>query len=143
MRVLLAEHHRQVLRALQTLLNEKTEYILIGDAADADSLLAQAEAKKPDLVLLDWELPGQPRVDLVADLYALDSRLKVIVISSKLEVQELAIKAGAHAFVSKGDPPQALLDALREMQLTLDVRNPKEADELDEHDPQPPLFEAS
>ena len=57
MRILLAEHHSQVLKALQTMLREKTEYTLVGEATNADNLLQQAGEVNPDLVLFAWDLP--------------------------------------------------------------------------------------
>ena len=131
MRILLAEHHSQVLKGLQIFLQQMTEYTVVGEATDADGLLDQAENVSPDLVLFDWELPGRPRADIIAALYALDSRPKVIVLSTKLDVAEAALKAGADLFVSKGDPPAKLLSALRETQLAFDVQAAKRVDETD------------
>ena len=39
MRILLADHHQQVLRTLRQLISEKTEYTLVGDASNVDGLL--------------------------------------------------------------------------------------------------------
>jgi len=128
MRILLAEHHSQVLKALQTLLKEKTAYILVGEAIDADSLLDQVEKTKPDLVLLAWDLPGRPSAEIIAALNALDPRPKVVVISSKLDVDEAALNAGADAFVRKVDPPKNLLIALRLMQSELEEQAIKQVD---------------
>jgi DNA-binding NarL/FixJ family response regulator len=58
MRILLAEHHNQVRRALRTLLEEKTGHVLVGEVMDRAALFEQTTLKQPDLVLLDWELPG-------------------------------------------------------------------------------------
>jgi DNA-binding NarL/FixJ family response regulator len=131
MHILLAEHHSQVLRALQTLLKEQTEYTLVGEATDVESLLDQAEKTKPDLVLLAWELPGRPGAEIIAALNTLDSRPLVIVLSSKLEVKEPALDAGADAFVSKGDPPRKLLIALYEMQVTLEEQATTRVNKVD------------
>ena len=120
MRILLAEHHSQVLKALQTMLREKTEYTLVGEATNADNLLQQAGEVNPDLVLFAWDLPGQPSVEIIAALNALTPRPKVVVLSSQLDVEEIALSAGADAFISKGEPPKRLLITLYEMQLELE-----------------------
>ena len=132
MRILLAEHHSQVLKALQTLLREKTEYTLVGEAINADSLLDQAEKTKPDLVLLAWDLPDRPTAEIIAALNALDSRPKVVVISSQLDLEETALDAGADEFVSKGDPPEKLLVTLCEMQFAVEEQPRVQNDKPDE-----------
>ena len=116
MRILLAEHHHKVARALRTLLAEKTEHVVIGEAVDWRGLIAQAEKTDPELVLLDWGLPGRSGNSSLSDLPPQACRPRVIVLSSRSEVKEKALKAGADAFVSKSDSPEKLLDALEALQ---------------------------
>lgn len=120
MRILLAEHHSQVLRALRTLIFEKTEHTLVGEVMDWDCLLKQAKSTTPDLILLDWDLLGENRTDHLADLNALKCPPKLIVLSSQAEVKEKALNAGADAYVSKGEPPEKLLEALEQLNYTND-----------------------
>ena len=131
MRILLAEHHSQVLKALKTLLREKTDYKLVGEATDAESLLDRVEQIKPELVLFAWDLPGRPSTEIIAALNTLDPRPKVVVISSQLDVEEIAQNAGADVFVSKGDPPHNLLVALQLMQMEINEQKTKNAGEPD------------
>ena len=132
MRILLAEHHNQVLKAMQTLLREKTDYTLVGEAIDTDNLLDQVEKTNPDLVVLAWDLPGRPSADIIATLKTFNPRPTVVVISSQLDLEETALHAGADAFVSKGDPPEKLLVTLHEMQLSVEDQAKKQIDKLDE-----------
>ena len=85
---------------------------VVGEAIEADELLAQVETARPDIVLLDWELPGLPRHDVLPALRARCPRLKVIALSGRPEARQAALAAGADAFVSKGDPPEQLLAAM-------------------------------
>ena len=57
MRILLAEHHIQVLKALRSLIEEKTGNVLVGEVTDRSELFEQTAKMQPDLVLMDWELP--------------------------------------------------------------------------------------
>jgi DNA-binding NarL/FixJ family response regulator len=115
MRILLAEHHSKVLRGLRMLIGAKTDHVIAGEVVDWESLREQAKETKPDLVLLDWDLPGCSKKDLFAELQSSDCRLKVIVLSTRFEVREKALEAGADAFVSKGDAPEKLLAAIKEV----------------------------
>ncbi len=109
---------------------------VVGEVVRAEKLLVQAEGAQPDLVLLDWELPGllavnlpnstsirtveQARCHLLDALHALHPRPKVIALSGRPEVRQTAMDAGADAFVSKGDPPERLLAVLHAIKVACD-----------------------
>ncbi len=114
MRVLLADDQSKVRSALRLLLEQEPELSVVDEATDADELLAQAGTAYPDIVLLDWELPGTPRHDLLSALRARCPHLKVIALSGRPEARGAALTAGADAFVSKGDPPERLLAAVND-----------------------------
>lgn len=79
------------------------------------SLALQIRQFKPDLVLLDWELPGRPAAAMLFALHGLDYHPKIIVLSARPESEMDALAVGADAFVCKGDPPERLLDSFREL----------------------------
>jgi DNA-binding NarL/FixJ family response regulator len=120
-RVLLADGHVKVRAALRLLLEQEPGLTVVGEAATARDLFAQVRRIRPDLVLLDWELPGlqaihpspEPGEPVLPALRYLCRPLKVIALSGHLEACEEALAAGADAFVSKGDPPERLIAALR------------------------------
>ncbi len=112
MRIILANHHKKSLRAIKTLLREEQNFYLIGVAENAQRLLALAELSPIDLILVDWKLPGCPIEDLIDILHALEPRPFVIIMSSQIEYSRMMLKAGADAFVSKGDDPEWLVDRL-------------------------------
>ncbi len=96
---------------------------VVGEVAKAEVLLAQVEATQPDVALLDWELPGLQDANppkgsvprLLSELRACCPRLRVIALSGWPEARQVALKAGADAFVSKGDSAEHLLQTLRAM----------------------------
>ena len=113
MRVLLADDQSKVRSALRLLLEQQPGLSVVSEAAEAEDLLAQVEATQPDLVLLDWELPGLRADDRLPALRTRCPRLKVIALSGRPEARQAALTAGADAFVSKGEPPERLLTTLR------------------------------
>jgi DNA-binding NarL/FixJ family response regulator len=112
MRIILADHHKQSLWALKTMIQEGSEFDLVGVVEDAQSLLTLAEKHTADLFLVERNLPGSPIEDLINRLHALNPRPFVVVMSSEFEYSRMLLKAGADAFVSKGDEPEWLLDRL-------------------------------
>ena len=113
MRILLADNRSRVRFALRSLLEEQSGLMVVGEVNDCKELLAQAEAVCPDLVLIDWDLPGMAKVDLLPALQKTCPGLHVIALSSRPEVEGAALAAGAQAFVSKADPPEELLAAIQ------------------------------
>jgi DNA-binding NarL/FixJ family response regulator len=98
---------------LRLLLHEGRGFQVVGEAADSEELLAEVRGKHPNVVLLEWELPGQSSIDLLPTLKSLNSRLCVIVFSGRPELEEAARAAGADLFFSLGEPPKRLLAALQ------------------------------
>ncbi len=113
MRIILADHHAKSLWALEIVLQEQPEFDLVGVVDDAQSLIELTEKHSADLFLVDRKLPGILIEDLIDSLHALEPRPFVIVMSSEFEYSRMLLKAGADAFISKGDQPDWLLQTLR------------------------------
>jgi DNA-binding NarL/FixJ family response regulator len=123
-RIFLADDQAKVRSALRLLLEQEPGLCVVGEVAGAGELLAQIKATRPDLMLLDWELPGLTLANSVGSekclllaLHAHCPDLRVIALSGQLEARQAALAAGVDAFVSKGDPPERLLTTLRVMGL--------------------------
>lgn len=114
-RILLADDRAEIRSALRLLLETRLDLELIIEARDMEHLLAQVEDAHPNLVILDWELPGRPTRQRVSILRALVPGLKIIVINTRPEIQQQVLSEGADAFVCITDPPSRLLEVLREL----------------------------
>jgi DNA-binding NarL/FixJ family response regulator len=125
MRIILADHHTQSCWALKTLLEEQPEFDLIADTDNAQILLELAKKHFPDVILVDSELPGIYIEDIISRLHTLEPRPTVIVMSSEFENSRKLLKAGADAFVSKGDQPEWLLEILLKYEDQIRVGNGK------------------
>jgi two-component system response regulator DesR len=112
MRILLADDQSTVRSALRLLFEQEPEVCVIAEAVDAAQMLCQARRSRPDLVLLDWELPGSPADGLIPELRALLPDVCIIALSGHPEAEKLAMAAGVDRFVSKGEPPEELLRAV-------------------------------
>ena len=112
-RVLLADTQPHVRSALRILMNLEGGFVIVGEAVEAGDMLAQIRVTRPDLVLLDWGLPGLLAIGSIPAMRSLFPDLKIIVLSSHIEARYEALVAGADVFISKVDPPDRLLAALR------------------------------
>lgn len=111
MRILLADSQAKVRFALRVLLERQPGLEIVGEATSAEDLLAQTALSGADLLLLDWSIAGAVAGLLVA-LRRDYPALGIIVLSGRPEARDVALAAGADAFVSKGDPPEHLLAAI-------------------------------
>jgi DNA-binding NarL/FixJ family response regulator len=113
-RILIAEHQAVVRSALRGFLQGQPGLIVVGEAADSQELLAGLEAACPDLVLLDWDLPGESAAALISFPRQANCLMTpIIVLGVRPESAPAAMDAGADAFVYKGDGPNELLTVIR------------------------------
>jgi DNA-binding NarL/FixJ family response regulator len=117
MDVVLASKEHDLRLALGLLLREEPGVYVVGTASHSQALLALIPTACPDLVLLDWELAGQSPTEVLAQVKSADCAPQIIVLSKDGDAEEVALAAGADAFVTKGDPPRQLLAALRQVSL--------------------------
>ena len=111
-RMLLADQNADVRHALALLLRTALDLEVVGEAGDFTGLSARSR-EQADLLLVEWagialEAPG-----LLAELRALNDRLRIVVLSTQPEDRVAAIAAGADAFISKVDPPDQVLAVVR------------------------------
>lgn len=115
MRILLADDESRVRSALRLLLEQELGEQVVGEAVDGASLVEIVHQTRPDLLLLDWELPRLVETT-VAVLRAILPSLKIIVLSGRPEkIPPPALTASVDAFLSKSDPPDRLLKVLRRL----------------------------
>ena len=101
---------RSALRLLLVDLNLK----IVGEAADWPTVLVQAPATRPDMVLVDWGLVEAGSGSDLADLRIACPAAVVIVLISHLSAREqAALSAGADAFISKGETSDRVAERLR------------------------------
>jgi DNA-binding NarL/FixJ family response regulator len=112
-RVLLADADAHVRAALVLLLRREPRLRVVGQAADAEELITRATTSPPDLVVLEWELPGLQRGDTLVRLRSACLGAAFIVLSVRPERSCEALAGGFETFVSKADPPGRLLTAVR------------------------------
>lgn len=114
-RVLVVDDHPVVRQGLRTFLDLQDDITVVGESADGESCVADAETLAPDVILLDLRMPG---ADGVAALHGLRERgnpARVLVITSFTEPTTVlpAVRAGASGYVYKDVDPPALAAAIR------------------------------
>src|SRR5438046_607435 len=112
-RVLVADDHLAVREGVRTLLANEREITIVGEADDGSTALALARTLRPDLVVLDDAMPGIGSLDVARKVLAELPGTAVVVLARDPGMRDLALAAGATAFVPKDAPSDELLRALR------------------------------
>jgi two-component system response regulator DesR len=110
--IFLAEGEKHVREALRLMIENQADLTSAGEAATTESLLAQVCQHPPDLVLLDWNLPGLHPQRLIRTLQKYCPGTKVVAISVKPEQENGAKEWGVDGFLLKQVPPEVFMETL-------------------------------
>lgn len=112
-RLLLADDHPMIRTAIEVLLRD-TDVEIVGDAGSVSSALSEVHRLRPDLLLLDLQMPGGSGLDVLRKLRAEKSPVRIILLtaaiddSSLLEAKALKVQG----IVLKNSDPAFLLTCL-------------------------------
>ncbi|GAC1579296.1 MAG: hypothetical protein NVS3B24_12800 [Candidatus Dormibacteria bacterium] len=114
-RVLIVEDHPLVAQALLHLLQEAEDLTVVGVANDGADAVRQAMETHPDVVLMDYHLPGQSGAYSVAEIRSSAPATFFLFLSADDTDSALlaAVEAGASGYLSKATRPELVLDAVR------------------------------
>jgi DNA-binding NarL/FixJ family response regulator len=115
-KILLADDQPKVRSALRLLLEQETHWQIVAEVEDLDTLLSVTQVTCPDIILLDWELPGINGKESISNLKARCSGVKIVALSSQIHACNKARQAAVDAFVSKSDPPEKVLAKLSSLE---------------------------
>lgn len=91
----------------------------IVEAPDGETAVETYLAERPDVVFLDWALPGRSGVDVCREIRgqqeAEDTKIIMLTARSGEEQRREGLAAGADDYISKPFSPEQLLDKLREI----------------------------
>jgi len=114
-RVLIADDHAVVREGLRTFLDLQDGIEVVGEAADGDEAIREAERLQPDVILIDLVMPRLDGVQAMRELRARVPRVRAVVLTSFLDDKHLlpAMRAGAAGYLLKSVQPQELARAVR------------------------------
>ncbi|GAB7033837.1 response regulator transcription factor [Streptomyces sp. NPDC021749] len=114
-KVLLAEDQGMMRGALALLLDLEEDMQVVAQVAAGDRIVPAALEARPDIALLDIELPGRSGLDAAADLRAALPSCKVLIVTTfgRPGYLRRAMEAGASGFLVKDGPVEDLAAAIR------------------------------
>jgi len=114
-RVLVVDGHELYSEALTMLLRRQEDVDLVGAAADAEEALALVQARGPDVILVDLDLPGLDGIGTTRKLRHAAPEVKVVILTAIDDPGVIAdaIAAGACGYVTKTRAVEELMDVIR------------------------------
>jgi two-component system response regulator DesR len=130
-RVLLADDQQLVRGALAALLDLEPDIEVVAEVGRGDEVVEDARRVRPDVALLDVEMPGMDGLAATAALRAALPGCRVLVVTTfgRPGYLRRAMEAGASGFVVKDTPARQLADAVRRVHAGLRVVDPSLAAE--------------
>lgn len=113
--VLCVDDHEVIAEGLGARFRLEGDLELVGHLTTADQLLATVERLRPDVVLLDIDMPGPDPFDAAAEVARLYPESRVVILSAFVRDQYIssAMRAKVRGYLTKSDEPAALVAALR------------------------------
>lgn len=113
-RVLCVDDHAFLVEGLRSRFEAEAGIEFVGRLATADDLVAEVARLRPDIVLLDIEMPGRDPFEAAEDVQRRYPMTRVVFLSAHVRDHYVsaAFRAGAFGYFSKADEPRAILEGL-------------------------------
>lgn len=114
-RVIVADDHAVVRTGLTQLLRSASDIELVGAFEDGATAVEAAAAERPDVVLMDLQMPGIDGVEATRRIVAASPASQVVILTSFSDSDRIvaAVEAGAAGYLLKDAEPEQLLDGIR------------------------------
>ncbi len=115
LRVLLVDDHPLFRSGLKALLQRQNDFHIVGEAGDGLEGVKQAELLKPDVVLLDLDMPVMHGRDALAQILSSQPNLAVLMLTVSEDSDDLAecMRLGARGYLLKNINAEFLLSSIR------------------------------
>lgn len=115
--VFIVEDHPVMREGYESLIGLEPHLTLVGTASSAEDALTQICDLRPDVVVMDLQLPGVSGVELIKRLEALDLPSRILVVSAHEEALygERTLRAGAKGYLMKDESALCIVDAIRKV----------------------------
>lgn len=113
-RVIVVDDHAAVRRSLRQLLELKGRYLVVGEGGNGAEAVERVEELKPDIVLMDMNMPIMTGAEATKIIKERHPHIKVLALTAFADMTHVSamVRAGASGYLLKGGSAQELLDSL-------------------------------
>lgn len=116
-KVLVVDDHDLVRMGISRMLSDSADIEVVGEADSGDMAIKLAKQLRPDVVLLDVNMPNIGGLEATKRLVQLDMDIKILAVSS-MSAQpypSMLIKAGVNGYITKGTPLDEMIRAVKKV----------------------------
>ena len=126
-RILLVDDHTLFRSGLKALLSRQADFEIVGEASDGLEGVKLAEQLKPDLVLLDLDMPVMNGTEALAQMLAANRELPVVMLTVSEDAEDLkeAFVLGARGYLVKNIDAEYLVNGVRQVVAGESVMSPE------------------
>jgi len=112
--MVIADDHEILRDALTAYATRNAGFQVIGSVNEAQAAVNACARQRPDLLLLDIEMPGRDALAAIVDVRAASPRTRVVVLTAYCRDTfiQFALESGAAGYLLKSDPPAVIFDSL-------------------------------
>ncbi len=116
-RILIADDHKLLRRGLTRLLEFEQDVIVVGEAANGYEAVAQTIQLRPDVILMDINMPGKNGIEATREIKAVYPNAKILALTIHEEEEYVSemMKAGAKGYLLKDAEPQHVVLAISQV----------------------------
>jgi len=131
-RIFIADDHTIVRSGIRALMETVDDITVVGEAADGRQAVAGVLVHRPDVALMDLEMPVMDGIEAIGQIVAQRPDTRILVLTSFATDDRVfpAMKAGALGYLLKDSEPAALIDAIRQVHRGESSPHPKIARKL-------------
>lgn len=113
--IIIADDHSLIRSALVALLDSSSGLSVVAEVEDADKALRETARHRPNVVVLDIDMPGVDSFQAASEVRQISPKTEVVFLSGSCNDRfiEAAQASGARGYVYKGDDPAELVSAIR------------------------------
>lgn len=114
-KLVIVDDHAMVREGLRQMLNMEDDFAIIGEAEHGDEVIEKVLTLKPDVVLMDINLPGKNGIELTDELRRRAPVIKILALTADGDRYHLSqmIKAGASGYILKDADSERLYEAIK------------------------------
>jgi two-component system, NarL family, response regulator NreC len=113
--IVLADDHTLVRHALRVLLEEEDDFEVVAETEDADGAVRYLRGHRPDVLILDLNMPGRASLEAIPDMQEASPETKIVVLTMQKEpaFARRALRLGVLGYVLKEAADDELVQAVR------------------------------
>lgn len=129
-RIVIAEDQQMLLGAFGSLLNLEDDMEVVGKAANGAEAVMLVKTLKPDVCIMDIEMPGKSGLEAAEELKGLGCKMIILTTFARSGYFQRALKAGVSGYLLKDSPSEELARSIRSVMAGKRIYAPELMDDL-------------